>query len=149
MHHVTSIRIALLFAFVALVGLAFVGLGPAATAAPPTLTAADLASFHISDPVDVTVLADKDLPTAAFSRAKAIAAARAEVGEKLPQTVVLHARAPRFLDEPDRSVWVVLFAGGVVPFDGPDGGAGVSSNGRITGVIIDDTTGEFLSGFIR
>lgn len=59
---------------------------------------------------------------------------------------VYHGRAWRYQGELMRSVWIVVTDGGRSPSWGPPGGEPLNS--AITGVIVDDATGEFVRGFL-
>lgn len=132
-----------------LVGLVLGATGAAAGSAVPVLSAADLHMVGITSATDVTSLPDASLPAVPVSRSQAISAALGEVGRTDTDVRVLHGSAPRFPGEPDRSVWIVMFKGGVSPFDGPPGALSGPATYSVTGVIIDDQTGEVLSGFMR
>jgi hypothetical protein len=59
---------------------------------------------------------------------------------------VRHGRAAQFADSPIRSVWIVTFAGGnSMPNVGPSRVPDKPS--EVTGVVVDDETGEVLFGF--
>jgi hypothetical protein len=58
------------------------------------------------------------------------------------------ARASKLADDPQRDVFVVVTPGGEIPFDGPIGES-TTKTARVTGVVIDAKTGEFMWGFMR
>ena len=143
-------------ALLALFVLGAVALGSTAAAeTSPVISANDLAVFRIHNAVDVTAQPDSAMPDTGVSRAAAITTAQQEVGPGLKEVGVMHAKAAQFVDGAERSVWVVIFSGGVMPFDGPYNaaadapGVGTTRPATVTGVVIDDTTGEFLRGFMH
>lgn len=115
----------------------------------PSLSAADLHILGITSATDVTSIPDQSLPALSVTRAQAIAVAKAEVGRTDSDVRVLLGTAPRYVGEPDRSVWIVMFNGGVSPFDGPAGVRASPITYGVTGVIVDDQTGQMLSGFMH
>jgi hypothetical protein len=116
---------------------------------PPALAPADLPNLGITSASDVTDALAGDVQQTPVDRAGAIAAAEDEVGKTDPNVRVLQGRALVSPKEPDRQVWIVLFAGGVSPFDGPAGGNMGPITFSVTGVIIDAQTGEFIRGFMH
>jgi hypothetical protein len=63
---------------------------------------------------------------------------------------VLLGEASQFAEEAPRPVLIVVASGGTFQFDGPPDGpvSGIQRTARVTGIIIDASTGEFLRGFM-
>lgn len=114
------------------------------------LSTEELTQFRLVDARDVTTASITE--QLGVGREEAEAKARDEigsvtaVGDAIPR--VLRARASRFVLEPAREVWVVIFSGGTSPFDGPPGAPELPPY-EVTGVIIDAETGEFIRGFMN
>ena len=144
----TVVPTAVIATLVAIFGI--VGLTKGTTPALPPASISDLqlAELRITNPVEVPDVDVNATPGGAtITRAQAIAIATARVGRTDSPSGVYRASAPRYMDEPNREVWVVLFNGGDAPFDGPSPGIGPMKM-RLTGVIIDDQTGEVLRWFM-
>ena len=113
----------------------------------PMLTGPELQVLAIGDAVDVTTTPDTALPAVAVSRTQAISVAAVEVGQPGAQVRVLRGSTPPLPGQPNRPAWIILFDGAVAPFDGPPGAPTPSF--RVTGVIVDAQSGDFLSGFMK
>ena len=87
-------------------------------------------------------------PDAAIGINDAIAIAADYAGRSPEHVRVLHARAPRTYSDQPQPVWVVLFDGGVSPVGPPIGFEGTLAPFTITGVLVDDQTGEVLRLFM-
>jgi hypothetical protein len=119
--------------------------------APPSavLSNNDMTDFGIVSASDVTRqnLAAGAKPGWLLSEADALSAAKQEIdvsGEsRVYQAVVIPAPG-----KPAQQAWIVTTPGGVPPFDGPAGAPPVAG-ARLTGVVLDATTGEFLRGFMH
>ena len=112
---------------------------------PPMFTSDELTQFEISQVADVT-----DQPTAVASSvgyAQAVAIASAHLGRPSTNVRVLHGSAKPIHALPERSVWIVMFAGGNLPALGP-GSAASPRALRFAAVEIDDATGEILTWFM-
>lgn len=115
--------------------------------APATLSSWQLDVLHISGATSIADAADAQPASVGVTRANAIVIAAARVGRTDTPVGVLHGRAPRYVSEASRGVWVVLFDGGDAPGDGPSPGIAPTKM-SLTGVIIDDQTGEVLRWFM-
>ncbi len=110
----------------------------------PVVTAAD------AELVQVELTAQRD--SGAIDSTRAVAAAR----DFLPvmrdrATTVLTGRASAYPGGETRDVWVVVVDGGRPPSLGPvgnDGSTATSGASRLTGVLVDQLTGEVLRGFV-
>lgn len=127
-------------------------LGAGSTAAP-SLTAYDFLHGGLVNPAEV---AQKEpgfdstrLLVGGVTVSQAVEAARTEGGPPSAAARLYSAKAARFSGEPMRDVYVVVFAGGTFPFDGPEGVTATDRSARITAFIVDATTGEFLRGFMH
>jgi hypothetical protein len=125
----------------------------AALAVPPTvpsLTAEQERVLLISDAAEAVAAnpAAPDGTHPAVTPAAALAIAAAYLGRTGDPARILYGRAPRTSGDPVRQAWVVLFAGGVAPVDGPPGYDGPPPTFSLTGVIVDDQTGEVLRMFM-
>jgi len=126
------------------VGLFALVTRPASGAAGPQI---DLVSERIHDAVDVTSAGATTPSGAAISVNRAIALAQAQFSAT-PRAVYL-ATGTQYPNSPERMVFVVIFDGGISPFDGPPEADASPTHYRVTGVILDATTGEFLRGFMQ
>jgi phage shock protein PspC (stress-responsive transcriptional regulator) len=110
----------------------------------PLLTAGELEYLRISSPPASSLLEQDSW----VSNEQAVATARDIVGD-LPIEGVVTGIAAQYEDSSDyaRPVFVVVFAGGQVPIDAPDE-AGGPVVARLTGIVVDASTGEFLRGFM-
>lgn len=115
--------------------------------APPPLTSAELDRYWITSATDVTSSEPAASQAAAISKEKAIGLAQDEIGTTDDNVRVLFGQAAQYPGQTESAVWIVLFNGGVAPFDGPDGAPPVTYT--VTGVLIDATTGDFLRGFMQ
>jgi len=82
---------------------------------------------------------------AAVPDSDAIRVAQLYLGTVQIPASVRHGQAPQHLNSPVRSVWIVTFDGIAMPMVGPSmepGGSVV-----VTGVIVDDETGDVLRAF--
>ena len=144
-------RLGLLLPFVI---LAVVGFGSSAlgadSAAPPELTQFDIARADITVEGDVTNLADSAIVAGGVTPAEAVLTARSQVDLGVGPITVLRGEASQFAEEEPRPVLIVVAAGGTFPLDGPPDGpvSGTQRSARITGIIVDAATGEFLRGFM-
>jgi hypothetical protein len=93
------------------------------------------------DVTDSTSVRDTTDP-ATVTREQAIAIAQEELGNTSSEVRVLQGLAPQFEGEMNRDVWVILFKGGVSPFDGPVSDDPSPVVYAVTGVLIDAQTGE-------
>jgi hypothetical protein len=116
------------------------------TTAADALAPDDLAALHISG-ASALGLSTSSVPGTQVSPETAIAVAANRVGRSDPPSGLLLAQAPRYVDEPSRQVYIVLYPGGQVPGGGPSPGIGTVT-ARITGVIVDAQTGEVLRWFM-
>ena len=86
-----------------------------------------------------------------ISAVEALGVADEAIGIEGRPTQSYRARAAQFFDDRLRTVFVVVVAGGTMPFDGPVSGplTGRMRVAPVTGVIIDAETGEFLRGLMH
>lgn len=115
----------------------------------PTLTSAQLQDVGIANAIDVTTATDSSLLSATVTRAAAIAKAQAEIGNNSTDVRVLLASDVSTPGAAPKPVWVVMFRGGVAPFDGPQGAHVGPITYRVTAVVVDDQTGHVLGGFMH
>lgn len=113
----------------------------------PMLTDDEFEVLGIQDAVEVTP-GSGAFPAARVRTEVAVAVAYDELGVKGEKVRILHALTPRYVGEEPRTVWVVLFSGGQSPFGGPGRGSEPTQY-RLTGIIVEDQTGEFLGGFMH
>ncbi len=127
----------------------------AALAAPeprPAMTASELAWYMIENPVEEAggqpnaYVIERSSTTPSITDTEAVAIAQAEMGRTDTEVRTYSAMAHRIFAEPARPAWVVLFRGGEAPQGGPAGAPRVEV--KVTGVIIDATTGEVMSIFM-
>lgn len=90
-----------------------------------------------------------DFGSTSMTVERAISVADAEIGLGARVPFVYRGEAARFVDEPLRPVFVVTVHGGVVPNTGPVGEAREPRTVRITGIIVDAESGEFMRGFMH
>lgn len=117
---------------------------------PPTLSDYDVlhAGLIITD--DLTNAPTRRLAIGGISGDQAVVVAKQVVEIESPVRV-LGGFASQFSGGESRSVFVVVVGGGTFPFSGPaeDAVDRVGRTGRVTGIIVDAVTGEFLRGFIH
>jgi hypothetical protein len=113
------------------------------------LSSDDMTDFAIVSATDVTRqnLAAGAKPGWALSEADALSAAKQEI-DVTAGSLVYQAVIVPFPGKPALQAWIVTTPGGVLPFDGPEGAPPVAL-ARLTGVILDATTGEFIRGFMH
>jgi hypothetical protein len=113
------------------------------------LSSDDLSEFDIDSAVDVTgqSLSANSATGWSLSEADALEAAAKQI-DVTSESHAYQARVVRFPGETARLAWIVTTPGGTIPFDGPEGGPVVGAP-RLTGVILDPSTGEFWRGFIH
>jgi hypothetical protein len=83
----------------------------------------------------------------AVSSDQALSIASAYANGSGAPAAVVHGAASRTPADPTRSVWIALYPGGPEPAGGPAGYAGPPPVVDVTGVIVDDQTGEVLRWF--
>jgi hypothetical protein len=147
MYHVGRASVAVGIPLIA-IALAFAGLARATGPSTPSITDEDLAVFGVYEVVDVTSATPPVKAT--LTKSVAVANAREELGVTDSNVRVLFGLVQESVDGRRKPAWIVVFAGGVLPFDGPPGtDTTLLSATRVTGVIVDDATGTVLGGFIR
>jgi len=113
------------------------------------LSSDDMTDFAIVSATDVTRqnLAAGAKAGWSLSEADALAAAKQEIDV----TADSHVYQAVVIPAPGKAAqlaWIVTTPGGVPPFDGPEGAPTVAL-ARLTGVVLDPTTGELLRGFMH
>jgi hypothetical protein len=118
---------------------------------PPVLTLDDALNASLEDVRDVTASPTTRMQASGITAAEAVGLANREWPATDQVATVLTARAAQFPGEAMRPVFVVVRSGGVFPFDGPPDGpvSGERRIARVTGLLIDAETGEFLRGFLH
>ena len=130
-----------------IVGLASTAHG-AQSQSRPQLSPFAIARAEITVVGDVTELQDSSIMSGGISAADAVRAARGQVSLGSGPITVLRGEAAQFVDSEVKPVFIVVAAGGAIPFDGPPGTDVLRQPVRVTGVIVDAATGEFLRGFM-
>jgi hypothetical protein len=114
------------------------------------MTAQDLALFRIYAATEVPAGTSETASAGVgISYAQAVGLAEAEWGRSQKDIRVLRAAAVRYLDQPAKDVWVVLFETQYAPLGGPPGSEELPPRPAVAGVLIDSETGEVWGGFIR
>lgn len=144
MHLVNSLKarrtVVLSIALVGLVAMSMVALRAGRSATIDPLTAGLAATLGIEfDGLDAVRAG------AVVSVAQATRVAQDYFATDEVPAGVRHARAAQFADSPVRSVWIVTFAGGTMPNVGPSMVPDLPP--VVTGVVVDDQTGEVLRAF--
>lgn len=103
----------------------------------------------MNQPVDVTSVASDQIMPAATSREAALGTAQMIFDKPNASYRIYRAISRKFVTSEDRDVWVVVFEGGNPLFAGPERPNAAPSVVRLTGLIIDAQTGEFLRGFME
>jgi hypothetical protein len=121
-----------------------------ASGASATLSGDDLHRFGIVTAVEVTATTDATTSSATASlisgsQARMVASTEIAIGAN---SRIYRGTATRTTNGPAQPVWIVTVPGGTLPFDGPVGAPAVA-HARLTGVIIDATSGEVWSGFMH
>ena len=123
------------------------GIGAQAVEAPE-LTDSDLFRFKLNEVVEVND--DSADGKVDVSRAEAIEIARAQLDWKDEAVRTYQGSAVRYVDEEPHSVWIVVLRGGVAPGAGPAGAEfEPPPPPSLTGVLVDDATGEAIRWFQR
>ena len=141
-----------LLAGLAVVGLVATAAAPqAASAQPlsPMLTARELSMFEISQALDVTSNPGALTVAPVVSSSQAIDIASKHLGRAQANVRLLHALAKPIHENPVRSVWIVMFAGGNLPILGPAANTISPRPLRFAAVEVDDTTGDVLTWFMN
>lgn len=101
-----------------------------------------------SEAARLGIFLDQQSSAAEISAEMAVGFARSALEIDVSATYEIHhGRARQYEDSPIRSVWVVVFPGGRLPSWGPPPGSGPLA-AAYRGMIYDDSTGEFLRGFM-
>ncbi len=131
--------------------LFFVVTAEAGSAGPPVLTEYDVEHAGLTNLADVTDNPSGRAVASGITVAEAIRIAREFGGIPDVPARVVRAEGAQFAEEAARPVYVVIVAGGTFPFDGPMDGpvSGKVRTARLTGILINATTGEFLRGFMH
>lgn len=128
----------------------FVGAAAVAVAAAPEpdLTP-NFPLARITRPLDVTSLAADRIAPASTTREVALERARDVVDMPDARFRVFRAVSRKYENSADRDVWVIVFEGGRAVFGGPRRAVVEEPVVKLTGIIIDANTGEFLRGFME
>jgi hypothetical protein len=117
------------------------------------LSASDIRNARLDT---VTEIRDPSvrLLSVGVTAADALEAAANAVGRKPEEGRAYSAIAAKYFDDDARSVYVIVFSGGLMPVTRPASENDIQTESlsqriaRITGVVIDAGTGEFLRGFM-
>jgi hypothetical protein len=129
-----------------------VGLVPVAVLSAGSNTAqlTDLTPIvpRFAELAELDASSDQPISALAVSPIDARTAATSILGEAASNGRVYSGLAAQYFGESPRDVLVVVVTGGTVPFGGPAGEGFTDGAARVTGVITDAETGEFLRGFM-
>lgn len=119
------------------------------SSASARLSPDDLAAFAIESASDVTgQRLTADLAGGwGLSEADALTAAANQI-DVTAESRAYRARVIVAPGKQQESAWIVTTPGGTVPIDGPQGGPVIAAP-RLTGVILDPSTGELWRGFMH
>jgi hypothetical protein len=116
---------------------------------PAMLSPEDQERFGITSARDVTQDPTAVTPTPAVRASDAVTTAAAHVGFQAVNARILHGSA-RTAAGAEVAAWVVLFGGGELPVFGPPGRPSVPPVARrFTGVVVNDSSGEVVTWFMR
>ena len=117
------------------------------SAASPTLTI-DPNDYGALGIENVQVVLADSTSNSTVSRQEAVDAAAGYLGRPTDASTVLHGTVLITADDP-RGTWIVLFPGGNWPLTGPPGMAPSTHTVTMTGIYVDDKTGEVVGGFME
>jgi hypothetical protein len=121
----------------------------AAAASPEPDLRPDFILELMKEPTDVTNLAADRLAPSRTSREDALQRAREVFSNPNARYRIFRAASRKYVTSIDRDVWVVVFEGGNPFFGGPGRSSVEPPVVKLTGIIIDAETGEFLRGFME